>query len=297
MKTISVLLVGCIIFFTSACDSSDATTEIDPETVLEPNTFAAQLRGAITADIKGSVSLGFQDEFDGYFIQLDSSGIVDEGGVYTLISLRADDGSAQLRLVQFGNGLEEVTYPVDGPVNFDEGIEPPFPFQILYSTASAFSRATSGSVTLTTVTDDEVTGKFDYIGELSGEELRIQGSFKASRENTSSGPHSESFDEITLENRTGEVLYYHALELELSHRVDPRPSYPQNEASFSRIGPGEAQKIQSIDGYEKGDDVRFFLYAPDTSTGSESLIVLKDYLTVQHRDLIKNDGRVVIMTL
>ena len=180
MKTLSTLLLACLLFFTFACDSAEVTPE--PEPTLEPNTFAAQLRGAVTADIEGVVAMGLEEEYDGFFVQLDSAHVI-EDGVYTLIRLEAESASDRINLVQYGDGLTETSYPViSGPVRADSEIDPPYPFQILYSSDTQSSKATSGSVSFTTATEDKLEGTFEYVGELNGEELRIEGAFTAERD-------------------------------------------------------------------------------------------------------------------
>lgn len=99
-------------------------------------------------------------------------------------------------------------------------------------------------------------------------------------------------ERIVLVNDSGEPIHFFALELELSHRVDPVGAFPPDAVPFPRIAPGASIEVDSIAGYEPGDDVRFFLYALRQGREEGPRVVLLKLLTATHRELAASGGRV-----
>ena len=105
---------------------------------------------------------------------------------------------------------------------------------------------------------------------------------------------------ITLVNQTGEVVYYTAMELETSHRVDPIPTFSPTDSPFPKLAPGASVAVDEVTAYEPGDDVRFFLYAArevECEGATETAATLVHLLTMTAEELSRHNGRVVVAAL
>ena len=113
---------------------------------------------------------------------------------------------------------------------------------------------------------------------------------------------SGSVDRITLVNRSGEVIYYTALELKSSYLVDPIPTFDPDKSPFPELAPGASAAVGEIAAYEPGDDVVFFLYAVrdtklEEATEPEPVAALVHLLRVTAKELRQRNGRVVVEAL
>jgi hypothetical protein len=159
----------------AACDAGTAEVVVDPSPA---NAFAANVSGAFTASIEGTVVL--QDgAYDGEFVELDSSYA---GGRYVSIWLQATDTADEIRLIQFGDGLAADSYPI----TFMPSLEgPPYSFAAFFRQQAGNEvrtlRATEGALDVTTFSDDAIEGRFEFSGTLEGDAVTVEGTFQASR--------------------------------------------------------------------------------------------------------------------
>jgi hypothetical protein len=98
----------------------------------------------------------------------------------------------------------------------------------------------------------------------------------------------ESWGGLTLENRSGRAVMYNAMELEASHLVDPAPEWRVRDRPERLVSPGQEVRIE---GYERGDDVRLFIYLVHAAAEKA---VLTRMLTVSDAELRRTGYRVVL---
>ena len=179
MKRFPLYLMLGLAVWVAACSSDSLTGTEDPPGEAPPvNTFSAEVTGAVTASLRGTMSVESGDSYNGSFIELDSSYA---GGKYVNISLQADNFADQIRFVQFGDGLAAEAYPIEFRPSLDG---PPYSFAGFYYTdpqSNLSFRATSGTLTLDTFSDVVIEGSFTFTGEQEGQEVSVEGSFEASR--------------------------------------------------------------------------------------------------------------------
>ena len=101
--------------------------------------------------------------------------------------------------------------------------------------------------------------------------------------------------DIVLTNASGKPIYFKALELQLSHRVDPIPSFDPAASPFPKVAAGASVAVDDIDRYRPGDDIRLFLYAL-RQTGEEDAVraVLTELRTVTDEELRQSGGRITV---
>ncbi|PSQ89413.1 MAG: hypothetical protein BRD45_03295 [Bacteroidetes bacterium QS_8_64_10] len=111
---------------------------------------------------------------------------------------------------------------------------------------------------------------------------------------------------VTLVNRSGEPIYYHGLELESSHLVDPMTSFDPDDSPFPRLDDGASVTLtpDEIEAYKPGDGVRFLAYAlrpprqeEEPPPDAEKVASLVAFPTATGEELRRNDGRVVVRDL
>lgn len=114
---------------------------------------------------------------------------------------------------------------------------------------------------------------------------------------------AEGDSNITLVNRSGEKIYYLALELETAHRSYIKSILDSDESSRS-VAANDEVTVDEIGGYQKGDDVRFFVYAlrkarsiDDPSPHPGRVAKLQRHLTLTAEDIRRQNGRVVVEEL
>ena len=109
--------------------------------------------------------------------------------------------------------------------------------------------------------------------------------------------------DIYLVNAAGEPLVYLAVERETSHLIDVAPTITFDEIPETYVRPGEEDLVENIDGYERGDDVTFFLYAIADSTRADTSAAqpITAHFTwtrfATHEELLRKDFRVVVDSL
>lgn len=83
--------------------------------------------------------------------------------------------------------------------------------------------------------------------------------------------------DVRLTNGTDVPIIYLAMEREASNTVDPNPELPRAEY-FGRIVEEEATTgvEQILGGWEKGDDLRFFIYAAPEDAETATLTSILD---------------------
>lgn len=99
-------------------------------------------------------------------------------------------------------------------------------------------------------------------------------------------------DEIVLTNRADFPVIAMIFELEASHLVDPIPTLEVTADDPRVIRSGASRRFRGDDvhgGYERGDDVRLFLYRV---SGDEAL--LDEIVTVTHAELAIRGFRIQI---
>jgi hypothetical protein len=101
---------------------------------------------------------------------------------------------------------------------------------------------------------------------------------------------SQAPGDLTLENRSGRAVMYHAMELEASHLADPAPEWRVRDHAERLVSPGGRQEVR-IEGYERGNDVRLFIYLVDAASEKA---VLTRMLTVSDAELRRTGYRVVV---
>lgn len=95
---------------------------------------------------------------------------------------------------------------------------------------------------------------------------------------------------VRLVNATGVDLLYLGMERERAHVVDPAPLWRVADHSERRVRAGETRRAE-IEGYERGADVRLFLYAVRDGSGEAPLGAMR---TVTHEELRRSGYRIVI---
>ncbi|HEX8359132.1 MAG TPA: hypothetical protein VF613_03375 [Longimicrobium sp.] len=104
---------------------------------------------------------------------------------------------------------------------------------------------------------------------------------------------SQAGGDLTLENRTGRAVMYHAIELEASHLMDPAPEWRVGDRPERLVPAGGRREVQ-VEGYKRGDGVRLFIYVVDAAAEKATLART---LTVSGEELRRTGYRVVVEKL
>lgn len=82
---------------------------------------------------------------------------------------------------------------------------------------------------------------------------------------------------VRLTNNTDVPILYVAIEREASHRLDISPELPRTEFTGRIVKPGATTNVEQIEGgWERGDDLRFFLYATPESADAATYAKSQD---------------------
>ena len=107
---------------------------------------------------------------------------------------------------------------------------------------------------------------------------------------------SEDVNAVTVENATGEPLFFSGYEKEASHRLDIDPEIPVNTIQGSSLlesGASAALSMTDIGGgYEAGKTLRLFLYEVRSDTAR-----YRSHLDVSYDELERKDFRVEVSSL
>ena len=97
-------------------------------------------------------------------------------------------------------------------------------------------------------------------------------------------------ERVALQNRTSSPLLYLAVERELSTRVDPNPSWRVADHLDRLIEPAQTRDVE-VQEYQRGDDVRVFLYRVADRSGEAPLVKI---MTVTHAQLRRSNYLIVV---